>query len=503
MADENKYKILITAEIKEESLTAMPIKIQKYIDKELKLEINIKNIVISDIAKQNFKDQIDQIIKDSNIQDLLGVQNKQPAQKTPSAPVTQTSKLAEEITNASAAMDKLRVHVGNTTKSANEFKMEIEAAIAAMNGTDVGVTMTTAIENGEEEVKKMVVTYKDLNGQTQSFVYLLREAEDGQKELELATKKYDDAGTKIAANQRAAEKKRLAGLKSEREEIERVIQKAKETEKLTTGKSSYLPEVKAVKETTKAVEDYGNELLAVNQQGIPLTQEQIDKFKNLTNASKTAGSELRALGKNAQSFGVEIGVAIKRTIEWASAMTLIYGTLRQLQAGRDYIVALNKEMTSIQAVTGESKEQINQLSLAYNDLAQQMGATTIEVAKGSLEFLRQGKSVAETKELLKTSLMMSKLAALDSAQATEYVTSIMNGFKLGAEDMNGVLDTLVALDNNYATSVGEIASAMQKSAVSAQQSGISLNELASYITVVSSVSRQSAESIGTSLLDFC
>ena len=44
----------------------------------------------------------------------------------------------------------------------------------------------------------------------------------------------------------------------------------------------------------------------------------------------------------------------------------------------------------------------------------------------------------------------------------------------------------------------EISSALQRSSVSAQQAGVSFEELASMITVVSSVSRRAPESIGES-----
>jgi len=47
----------------------------------------------------------------------------------------------------------------------------------------------------------------------------------------------------------------------------------------------------------------------------------------------------------------------------------------------------------------------------------------------------------------------------------------------------------------------EIATALQYSATSAQQAGVSFDELASYVTTISSVTRRSAESIGQSFLE--
>jgi TP901 family phage tail tape measure protein len=167
-----------------------------------------------------------------------------------------------------------------------------------------------------------------------------------------------------------------------------------------------------------------------------------------------------------------------------------------LKQGIQYITDLNKEMTNIQIVTGFDTGTIGQLAIDYNDLGKELGATTIEVAKSSTEWFRQGKSIQETQELIKSSMMMSKLANMDSAQATEYLTSIINGFKLEASEVEDVISSLVALDNKFATSTAEIASAMQRSSVSAQQAGVSMEELASMITVVSDVSRRAPESIG-------
>lgn len=89
---------------------------------------------------------------------------------------------------------------------------------------------------------------------------------------------------------------------------------------------------------------------------------------------------------------------------------------------------------------------------------------------------------------------------MESAEATEYLTAIMNGFKLEADDMTGVIDKLVVVDNNAATSVTELAEAMKRSSNVAQQVGVSFEELVAYIGTISSVTRRSASTIGESLI---
>lgn len=94
--------------------------------------------------------------------------------------------------------------------------------------------------------------------------------------------------------------------------------------------------------------------------------------------------------------------------------------------------------------------------------------------------------------------MMSKLGDMEATQATEIVTSIMNGFNLEASDMMSVLDKLTQADNMAASSILEIGTALQRTSVSARLAGVSFDEMVAMITTVSEVTRKSSETIGES-----
>ena len=92
--------------------------------------------------------------------------------------------------------------------------------------------------------------------------------------------------------------------------------------------------------------------------------------------------------------------------------------------------------------------------------------------------------------------MLSKVGALEAAEATELLTATMNGYKLSVEETTEVVDKFVAVDLAFATSSGEIATAMQYVASSADQAGISIDKLIGLITTGSENTRLSAETIG-------
>ena len=229
------------------------------------------------------------------------------------------------------------------------------------------------------------------------------------------------------------------------------------------------------------------------------------KVKNLTkdtnaNLQKNVATTV-SLGEKTNYWTQGIMQAAGQMLKTAATMGVIYKIVGQIGDGMQYIADLNKQMTNIQVLQvagAQTDEEINSLASSYNALAQEMSATTLQVAEGSVEWLRQGKTIGETEELLRASLMMSKLGAVEAADATTYLTSTLNAYGMEAKDATMVVDKLVAVDNIAATSVAELAIAMQRSAVSGRQAGVTFDKLVSYIATVSSVTRRSAENIGES-----
>jgi TP901 family phage tail tape measure protein len=357
-------------------------------------------------------------------------------------------------------------------------KFEAELEKIKTKASSIGkVTLFGSEKDGVTGINRAVVEYKDALGNVvQEYLQINSEV--------AITQKYTENIAKDKKEILALETKSLALEKKQADEMERAGKEAD----LFLAKSKNLASTPSVQAAIGKATDLKN---AVSEGDIA----KVRKFKDELDLAKAALQTGRT-GLDSWSEGMRN--AIKQTIEYATSVGLVYGALSQLREGIQYLTDLDKQMTAIQVVTGYTDEQIGKLSLQFNGLAKDLGATTLEVAKGSTEWFRQGKTIEETSQLMESSMMMSKLANMDSAQSTEYLTSIINGFKLEAQDTQDVISKLVSLDNEFATSTSEIASAMQRSSVSAQQAGVSMEELASMITVVSDVSRRAPESIGES-----
>lgn len=262
--------------------------------------------------------------------------------------------------------------------------------------------------------------------------------------------------------------------------------------KLTTNSpSKHSSEIKYVRELLEKKKQQYNIEEAIAKLA-PSQQKAIRKTiaKNKEN-NNLIRMHQKDLGNNNKTLG--------DTLKNFARFTLYYTVLQNMKTLVNQMLTTMKELdkafTDIQLVTGDTKEGTAQLAQEYNQLAKEMGATTIEVAEGAGEWLRQGKTTEETTELLKSSMTLTKVGAMESSQATELLTSSLNGYKLEAQDAMSVVDKISAIDLAAATSSYELATALSRTANSANDANVSFDKLLAMIGTTSSVTRKSAETI--------
>lgn len=249
---------------------------------------------------------------------------------------------------------------------------------------------------------------------------------------------------------------------------------------------------------TEAIKKYLSELNKLNV----LTPDATNKMKqmalglkeievNARNSSKAFDAQNRSSISMSEAFST----AIEKFTIWLGASTLFFQTVRFFRDGVRYVLDLNKAMTEISVVTGKTQQEVSQLAWEYRDMAKEMGVTTAEIAKGSVEFYRQGLNQAEVMERMKVATMAAKIANMDFTQTAELLTAATNSMGVSIERAS---DVFAYLGDATATSYSEIATGFQKVGGTASALNVEFEKVASWIATVSSKTRESAETIGTS-----
>lgn len=197
-----------------------------------------------------------------------------------------------------------------------------------------------------------------------------------------------------------------------------------------------------------------------------------------------------------------LGKISRKSSATVLSVTLLHQSITALERAAKKMVStaveLDSKLTDLRMATGDSYDGARQLVDTYNDLALELGATTSEVISAADAWLRQGHSITDTNKLISDSMILSKVSQLDSADATEYLTSAMKGYKIAADDVIGVVDKLTAVDLVSATDAGGLAEAMSRTAVTADMAGVSMDRLLGYLATVGEVTQKSMSSVGES-----
>lgn len=217
----------------------------------------------------------------------------------------------------------------------------------------------------------------------------------------------------------------------------------------------------------------------------------VQGLNNISNSAKNTTTVFGRL-KNAVS-----GTFSSRKIETTAYLALLKEINDAAERAKDTMVQLDKVVTDLSVATGDSRSSVKDLLKDYNSMAKQLASTTTQVGQAADDYLRAGKSMKESNQLIKDSIMISKLGQINSSEATEDLLATMNGFDMSVNQVNDALDAMVAIDMAASTSSGDIATALKYCASSANIAGVSFNKLAAMIGTVQDKTMQSAETVGT------
>ena len=160
---------------------------------------------------------------------------------------------------------------------------------------------------------------------------------------------------------------------------------------------------------------------------------------------------------------------------------------------------LDKAMNSIAIVSDETTKSLWNQSNAYAALASSMGSSMVGAYEVAKLYYQQGREAAQITSLTTDTLKLARLAELDYADATDYMTVALNGFNMAVNESTNIVDVYSNLAAKAAADQSEIAIAMSKTASLANSVGMSFENTSAYLTKIIETTRESAETSGTAL----
>ena len=237
-----------------------------------------------------------------------------------------------------------------------------------------------------------------------------------------------------------------------------------------------------------SIRDYKNQLSALGTAGN-------QAFNGLARSIATAETPLLRTSQAASAMWTALGNAAR----WTATSTAIHGVMSTAASAMNYVKNLDSSLNDIRIVTGQTQEQMNTFATKANEAAKALNTTTNNYAKAALIYYQQGLSNKQVEERTETTIKLANVSGQSAKKVSDQLTAVWNNFYDGSKSLEYYADVMTALGASTASSSEEIARGLQKFSSIAQTTGLSYEYATSALSTIVAATRQSADSVGTSL----
>lgn len=215
--------------------------------------------------------------------------------------------------------------------------------------------------------------------------------------------------------------------------------------------------------------------------------------ENFKNACYKAGLETETLGQ-------KLSRLFKEHFQTAIAMAGVAMVKQGLREVYNNVVEIDDAMVELRKVTNESENAYSQFSDRAAKTARDLGASISDYISATADWSRLGYNMPDAEELARVSTLLKNVGdGIESVtDASSYMTSVLKGFDLVAEDAQKVADLVNEVANNEPASAKDILEILTRSGAALHEAGNDLDQAVALGVAMNSVT-QNAESTGQTL----
>ena len=454
----------------------------KLIDPDL-----LKTINQVEKAWKNFKETFEDLDTDADgLKELNGQLERQ-------------KKLVEELEQAEANYTKTTN--ANLTRKINSYTKqiaELENKQSAIAEKDNNLAKDRSIPKLEKDNQRaeLAKEYADLGKQIEDLKIkqqeltnqiernrnlpkLLKEAKDGLKGIE----------KEIENTVRAAKS----------EEIDNFRKKLKEILNLSDSEANKLPDT--FEDLQKYVSSLKTDQIDKIKAAFPDLKQALSGVDDAAREGKEGVKEFNDELSESKARSQELEHVANQVKQFFSIGNTVQLFKRAIRSAFETIKELDAVMTQTAVVTDFSVGDMWAQLPEYTKRANELGVSVKGAYEAATLYYQQGLSTNEVIGVSNETLKMAKIAAIDYATATDYMTSALRGFNMevneqSAQKVNDIYSQLAA---KTAADTEEISIAMSKTAPLAHNAGMEIETTAAFLAQAIETTREAPETLGTAM----
>lgn len=223
------------------------------------------------------------------------------------------------------------------------------------------------------------------------------------------------------------------------------------------------------------------------------------QFARAFSKGNAASFPLGRMSKDASEFESSLKAASARVLAFGATAGVIYNVSRAMQSLVTNTIEWNRALTEIKSFTNLARTELVRFGNDLVQVAKNTGQSFKDVASGALELSRQGLSASETIKRLSDASILARQSGLSLEESVSAITASVNSFNKSMLTSTEIINKFAAVDAAFAVSSKDLAQGIARSGSSAQEAGISINELISLVATLQQQSQRGGAVIGNAL----
>lgn len=158
-------------------------------------------------------------------------------------------------------------------------------------------------------------------------------------------------------------------------------------------------------------------------------------FRNMYGQIAKIDTGMKSISKTSDKIMNTIG----NTFRWGMIASVFSQIMNAAHQSVQYVQELDKSLTNIMMVSGETRDNMNEYARTANKVAQQLSSTTVAMTNATQVFVQQGYDLPKSQKLAEYSTILGNISQQDTATASDEITAYMNAYKIPLEDIGNAL----------------------------------------------------------------
>jgi len=217
---------------------------------------------------------------------------------------------------------------------------------------------------------------------------------------------------------------------------------------------------------------------------------------SLNASTKQISNALGRITGQASEFQKSLDASTARVFAFGATTVVLNSITQSFKKLVATTIEVEKRLIEINSIFQATETTFNRFRNSIFQVAKETGQSFDTVAEGAAELARQGLSAEETAKRLKAALVLTRISGLDAEKSVKSLTAAINGFTSAGLSANQIVNKMVAVDTAFAVSAQDLAEAFSRAGSTAEDAGVSFDQLLGLVTAVEQKTARGGAVIG-------